>query len=173
MANHHNHMIKTALVLFTFSLLATTCAAQILQYPPYGSWRGRAVARQGLFNVQKYRWGGGITPTGGAVLTTLIPVIPEIIGATVPFARDDSSTRDSASRDATSRPAFQQTSGWSEYAAEQRRATDLLLKLDRLSGGNLSTSGGANTGVSGGGTTATFEKLTPAQIQQKYGSDPW
>jgi len=54
------------------------------QYPPYGALRGRMVSRDGVYRVQRYRWGGGITPQGAAFLTSavnaVVPMIPSLIG---------------------------------------------------------------------------------------------
>lgn len=54
------------------------------QYPPYGALRGRMVSRDGAYRVQRYRWGGGITPQGAAFLTSavqaVVPMIPSLIG---------------------------------------------------------------------------------------------
>jgi hypothetical protein len=132
-----------ALIVLVASLaVAERASAQTLQYPPYGSWRGRAVARDGLFRVQRYRWGNGITPQGATVLTTLIPVIPDIIRvATNPLGAEDPA-------------AAAERAGWSEYAEEQKRATDVLLRLEKLAGSSLGEP--AATG-------AAAQKPSPAQ----------
>jgi len=127
--------------------------AQTLQYAPYGSWRGRAVARDGLFRVQRYHWGSGVTPTGATVLNTLIPVIPEIIGA--------ATGRDADSR-STSRGGPEPWKGWEDYAQAQREANALLERTAALVGKPVPPS--AVPEPSG------FPRLDPAQYLP---SNPW
>lgn len=133
---------------------AEVCSGQTLQYPPYGSWRGRAVARQGLFHVQRYRWGSGLTPTGGAFLTSavesLAPVLPVLVG------------RDEASRSGAGRPL----SSRDDYVRELRRANDLLERTQQLLTNNP-TEGAEPVDPPSDG------RLTPEEIEQRYGTNPW
>ena len=41
-------------------------------------WRGRYVRRDGLFHVEKYHWGNGITPTGALVINHALDVLAPI-----------------------------------------------------------------------------------------------
>lgn len=111
--------MKVCLLCVAFASLfaGLELRAQEFQYPPYGAWRGRMVARDGLFHVQRYHWGGGLTPTGGAFLTSavsdLAPLLVSLAGA-----RDldaDSRSSETARFDARE-----------DYIREQRRANDLL-----------------------------------------------
>ena len=59
----------------TGAIAPSVSLSQTLQYPPYGSVRGRAVARDGLFHSQRYHWRNGLTPVGGEVLVHGIDVL--------------------------------------------------------------------------------------------------
>jgi len=61
-----SRLARLSLIVFVMAfigiLLTEDASAQNLQYAPYGAWRGRAVARDGLFRVQRYHWGMELHP---------------------------------------------------------------------------------------------------------------
>jgi len=94
-------------------------------------------------------------------LNTLIPVIPDIIGASVGLrGADDQNANRAAST--------QRWAGWDEYRTEQKRATDLLERLDGLANGAVGAVGAA-------GSTGGRPKLTPDEVSEQFGdtSSPW
>ena len=107
------------------------------RYPPYGSLRGHMVRRDGLFHVERYRWGNGLTPQGAAVLTSGIeafaPIVPVLVTGGV-GREANGQRRDYESRDSETRTCTLPES----YIVEQRRANDLLVRTARLVDPNFS-----------------------------------
>lgn len=87
-------------------------------------WRTKYFRRDGLFHVEKYHTGNGLTPVGGAVLTTGITQFAPIVGAAL--GRD---TPESANRDATTVTLPQ------DYITELSRANELLKRTEALVNG--------------------------------------
>lgn len=55
--------------------LASDAFGQAPRYEPYGAWRGRIRYVEGPYRTRtRIRWGGGLTPVGGQVLTTFATV---------------------------------------------------------------------------------------------------
>ena len=133
-----------------------SASAQTLQYAPYGSLRGRAVARDGLFRVQKYHWGNGLTPQGASVLNTaietVVPLIPTFLGREV---ESDASRSRNASRFAP----------MSENNAEMERANELYARTQRLLGDSQASVQPQ--------TTSLGDRLSPAEVEQAFGTNPW
>ena len=131
-------------------LLPETASAQ------YGAWRGRTMTRDGLFRVTRTHWGNGITPTGASVLIPLIEAAPGIINAAQGRGTDSQTSSRGSS-----------WAGWDAYAAEQKRATDLLARLDGIVNG--STPDPTPPGL----PTGEFPPVD--ELIQKYGggSNPW
>lgn len=160
------YAIKTfLLLLFGSALTAEACMAQSFQYPPYGAHRGRMVARDGIGHSVRYRWGNGLTPTGGAVLTSAIDAFAPAVIAVA--GRDFDSGADSRDAARGMDPAQ-----LSRLAAAQERANDLLVRTARLVDPTFAAGGAPSTPVlsngSGGGTPDSTAK--PPQI---IGGDPW
>lgn len=146
------------LLAISVGSLAEICEAQSFQYPPYGAWRGRMVSREGFGNSVRYRWGNGITPTGGAVLST---AITELAPAVIAFAGrgEESDTRNAAARNAREVTIDRQ-----ELAAAQRDANDLLARTARLLDPSFSYKA----------TPPENQPMTPtANGNFDYGDDPW
>ncbi len=160
-----NRTCYLAFALFAAGLLVTQDAfGQTLQYAPYGAWRGRAVARDGLFHVQRYHWGNGITPVGGSVLNTAIPVLAEV--GLAALGRGEDASRDAASRG----PAA--WAGWPEYKKSQDEANALLQRTAALLNSGVP---GPNVVPAPAGTPAEINgsKLTPEQYKAEFGANPW
>src|SRR5262245_65212513 len=68
--------------------------------PVQAQWRTRYVHREGLFHVEKYHTGNGITPTGAGVLIAGInafaPIVGTVVGRETPEDREAAAQRDAA-----------------------------------------------------------------------------
>ena len=85
-------------------------------------WRTRYVRRDGLFHVEKYRTGNGITPVGGAVLTALITTAGDVAGNVLGKDVEEETPREI-------------DDSWKQaYAEQQRKANDLLVRTSALVG---------------------------------------
>lgn len=156
-----NRTYCLAFAVFALGLLATQdVLSQTLQYAPYGSWRGRAVARDGLFHVQRYHWGNGITPVGGSVLNTVIPVLADV--GLAALGREGSRDVGASSRGST-------WAGWDEYTKAQEEANALLKRTAAL----LNQQPLVNNVVPGD-KIGTFDPLTVDKLKAKLdGTNPW
>jgi len=85
-------------------------------------WRTHYVRRDGLFHVEKYHTGNGLTPVGGQVLMTGITAFAPIVGTLA--GRE--APQDEAARD-TPRALLPD-----DYIEQQRRANDLLERTAQL-----------------------------------------
>ncbi len=100
-------------------------------YPAYGAHRGKIVYRDGIFvNRQKVRWGGGLTPYGTQVIGDAITAFAPIVGG---FIGKEAEVADKSADD---RAALELCES---YAAELRRANDLLVRSAMLLGHDLSS----------------------------------
>jgi hypothetical protein len=150
-----------ALLAAVFSgVYADSCEAQSFQYPPYGAWRGRMVARDGIGHSVRYRWGNGLTATGGAVLGQAIDAFAPVALA---FAgrgeEDDSQARGDGS-----------TIDRQALANAQNDANALLARTARLIDPTFQYNATVSQtptgqGGSGGG-------IAPSQVPN-YGPNPW
>lgn len=143
--------------LFLFGGLATwadECRAQTFQYSPYGAQRGRMVARDGIGHSVRYRWGNGLTPTGGAVLTNAIDAFAPALIAVAGGSRDLEAERRSREAD-RSRATMRD-----RLAIAQEEANALLARTARLVDQEF-----------------TISKPPPEDISPSpdpdFGSDPW
>ena len=131
-------MAFLAIVTVVSAFPAASASGQdYFRYPPYGSLRGHMVRRDGLFHVERYRWGNGLTPQGATVLTSAIdafaPIVPVLVSGGVGREANGQS-RDYESRDSETRTCTLPDS----YIVEQRRANDLLARTARLVDPNFS-----------------------------------
>jgi hypothetical protein len=133
---------RVGLCVLVVAGLATMCQSASAQ------WRTHYVRRDGLFHVEKYRTGNGLTPAGAGVLTAGINAFAPIVGSLVGRAAPP----DETSRD-TPRALLPD-----DYIEEQRRANDLLERTARLVNFTV-PGGGASTPLSpvqdGPGATAS------------------
>jgi len=123
--------------------------------------RGHYMRRDGLFHVERARWGGGITPQGAAVLMHGIDVFGPIVGGIV--GREAAADRGAETR-ATTRAALPQ-----EYIVEQRRANDLLERTAALVGYKATTGVGPQVV---GPSVIDPDRGTPAS-EAEFGPNPW
>jgi len=130
-----------------FATIATMCHSASAQ------WRTHYVKRDGLFHVEKYHTGNGLTPVGGEVLMTGITAFAPIVGSLV--GRE--APRDEATRD-TPRALLPD-----DYIVEQRRANDLLERTAHL----------VNYPSSGSGVSDQ-RPPTPGLVPSEFGTQsPW
>ena len=156
-------LIPKRLISFSASILfcltiAENAMSQSFQYPPYGAHRGRMVSRNGIGHVTRYRWGNGLTPTGGAVLTHAIdafaPVLMTVAG---------NPTDGNRSREETSARARDRQANWADYVKAQNEANNLLRRTASL----LDPSFGVSTTPQDQPQNNNVPALTP------QGNNPW
>lgn len=134
------------------------CQAQSFQFPPYGAQRGRMVARDGIGHSVRYRWGNGLTPTGGAVLSEAITAFAP---AVVAFAgRDAEVDADARSRDAA------RSATRDRLAIAQEQANALLIRTARLIEPDFVASPPAPAGDA-------IVPPVPTPPSGGFGTDPW
>lgn len=113
--------------------LAEHCQAQSFQYPPYGAQRGRMVARSGLGHSVRYRWGNGLTPTGGAVITNAIDAFAPALIAVAGGSREFEFESRAREAEARSREADRARAQMRDrLAIAQEEANALLARTARL-----------------------------------------
>jgi hypothetical protein len=127
--------IASAILATSIMTLVPTVVNAQFQYPPYGSLRGRMVHRDGLFHSTRYRWGNGLTPYGASVMIagfqTAGQIIPAIVTGEINTNSDQPSTNNEEGRSTKNRAG--ELGDWcAEYAAEQKRATDALERVEEL-----------------------------------------
>lgn len=137
-------------------------AAVISTESAHAQWRSRYLKRDGLFHVERYHTGNGLTSVGAGVLTTLITSAPGIIDSVQ--GRDLNEPQEESSRAIDN--------SWKEhYAVEQQSANNLLERTARLVG---FTGGEGETENGGGGTKpeATNDRGTQTN-EADSGKNPW
>ena len=142
-------------------------------YPAYGAHRGKIVNRQGPFvSRQKVRWGGGLTPYGAQVIGDAITAFAPIVGG---FIGKEAEVAD---KSADERAALELCES---YAAELRRANDLLVRSAMLLGHDLSS---PPRGAPGGPVVPPPVPVVPppapgndggagVPADPTHGTDPW
>jgi hypothetical protein len=111
---------RACFYVLAFASVASMCQSASAQ------WRTKYFRRDGLFHVEKYHTGNGLTPVGGEVLMAGITAFAPIVGTLA--GRD--APRDEAQREAPRdmpRALLPE-----EYIVEQRRANDLLERTANL-----------------------------------------
>jgi len=110
---------RTILLLVLVSLSGHFWAQDAAAQNP---WRTRYVKRDGLFHVEKYRTGNGLTDNGLALLLKVTEVAGPILEGVTRNAM--AGTRDMDGTD---------SGGWEiEYQEEQQRADELLERINGL-----------------------------------------
>ncbi len=152
-----NSFLRLTLVAFVVTLGSVSFTDRASAQT--GAWRGHTMTRDGLFHVTRTRWGNGVTPVGASVLIPLIDAAPGIINAATGRGADSQTSSRGPSREAWA--------GWEVYAAEQKRATDLLARLDGIVNGSTGTSQTSQLPL---GDAPPIDELI-----KKYGgtSNPW
>lgn len=121
-------------------------------------WRTHYVRRDGLFHVEKYKTGNGLTPIGGAVLTTLIGATPDILNA-------------AAGRDLDQDQSRGVDESWkASYAEQQKAANDLLERTAALVGYKPPV--GSQQNIDKPPPPPPGGAGTPTTVQES-GPDPW
>ena len=153
-----------ALVSFLSLTCAFVCTAD-------AQWRGHYVHRVGKHGheVERYHWGGGLTPTGGAVLMRGIDAFAPIVGGLI------GSGGKSVEETVETKAATKSTLATCEaYARAQEEANVLLVRTAALVN-NLPPVGGGGQSASIG--TVRDQRLRgeqpTTQERQLFGENPW
>ena len=158
--------LASAILVVVFGLSCCTCDAQTFQYPPYGAQRGRMLSRDGIGHVTRYHWGNGLTPTGGAFLTS---AVTELAPAFLAFAGSRDFESDTRSRDSDARSRdiarAERSTTRDRLAIAQEEANDLLLRTARLLDDRFAAPNSQ--------APINIENAVNQSKATNFGSDPW
>jgi hypothetical protein len=140
---------NTLLTLFA-SVLVLVMSGDILAQSP---WRTHYVKRDGLFHVERYRTGNGITPNGSLVLTNAFDAFAPVVSAALSAGTKE------APGDGTIRSVNWQD----DYLKELKRADDLLERANRLLEGRLPVNQ----------ASSPHSPSSQEELKKQFGENPW